>query len=66
MSGSGRMNGKVALVTGAARGTGEAHARRLALEGASVILADVLDAQGEASPPGSARTAATPATSTST
>ena len=44
----GRVSGKVAIVTGAARGMGEAHARRLIEEGAQVMLTDVLDAEGEA------------------
>ncbi|MCU0311894.1 MAG: glucose 1-dehydrogenase [Acidimicrobiales bacterium] len=39
---SGRFDGRVALVTGAARGMGEAIARRLVDEGASVVLTDVL------------------------
>ncbi len=38
----GRMDGKVAIVTGAARGIGAAAARLLAAEGAKVMLADVL------------------------
>lgn len=42
-----RLAGKVAIVTGAARGMGEATARLFAAEGASVVLADVLDASGE-------------------
>ena len=42
----GRMDGKVAIVTGAARGTGGATARLLAEEGARVVLADVLEEQG--------------------
>ena len=46
MNGS-RLEGKVALVTGAARGTGEAIARHLAAEGARVVLSDVRDEQGE-------------------
>jgi 3alpha(or 20beta)-hydroxysteroid dehydrogenase len=45
---SGRLDGKVALITGAARGQGEAEARRFVAEGASVLLTDVLDEQGEA------------------
>jgi len=39
---------KVAIVTGAARGTGAAIARRFAEEGARVVLGDLLDEQGEA------------------
>jgi 3alpha(or 20beta)-hydroxysteroid dehydrogenase len=46
--GSGRLDGKVALITGAARGQGEAEARLFAREGAKVVLGDVLDAAGEA------------------
>lgn len=37
----GRVDGKVALVTGAARGQGRAHAIRLAEEGADIIAVDV-------------------------
>ena len=44
----GRVSGKVAIVTGAARGMGAAHARRLIDEGAKVMLTDVLDAEGAA------------------
>lgn len=36
-----RLSGKVALITGAARGQGRAHAVRLSAEGADVILVDV-------------------------
>src|SRR4051794_28287749 len=36
-SAMGRMEGKVALVTGAARGQGRAHAIRLAQEGADIL-----------------------------
>jgi len=39
----GRVEGKVAIVTGAARGTGEATARLLAREGARVVIADILE-----------------------
>lgn len=42
----GRLDGKVALITGAARGQGEAEARRFVAEGARVVLADVLDEEG--------------------
>ncbi len=42
------LDGKVAIVTGSARGTGEATARAFAEEGARVVLADVLDDRGEA------------------
>jgi len=43
-----RLAGKVAIVTGAAHGMGEAEARLFAKEGAKVVLADVLDKDGEA------------------
>jgi 3alpha(or 20beta)-hydroxysteroid dehydrogenase len=41
-----RVAGKVALISGAARGQGAAHAEALAREGASVVLGDVLDEIG--------------------
>ncbi len=44
----GRLDGKVALVTGAARGQGAAEARLFAREGARVLLGDVLDDEGRA------------------
>ncbi len=43
---AGRLTGKVALITGAARGQGAAEARLFAAEGAAVIAADVLDTEG--------------------
>ena len=42
-----RFRGKVALVTGGASGFGEAIARRFALEGASVVVADVDEGRGK-------------------
>jgi 3alpha(or 20beta)-hydroxysteroid dehydrogenase len=44
----GRLDGKIAIITGAARGQGAAEARLFAAEGARVVLADVLDDEGEA------------------
>ena len=43
----GRLEGKVALITGGARGQGAAEAQLFASEGAHVFLADVLDEDGE-------------------
>jgi 3alpha(or 20beta)-hydroxysteroid dehydrogenase len=42
-AGDGRLAGKVALITGAARGQGACHARLFAAEGARVMLTDVLE-----------------------
>lgn len=39
----GRLDGKVALISGAARGQGACHARMMAQEGANVILGDIVD-----------------------
>ena len=44
----GSLEGAVAIVTGGARGMGEAHVRGLVARGASVVAADVLDAEGSA------------------
>ena len=44
---AGRLDGKVAIVTGASRGQGEAEARLFVQEGAKVLIADVLDEPGE-------------------
>lgn len=42
----GRLDGKVAVISGGARGMGAAHARRFVAEGASVVIGDVLDDEG--------------------
>ena len=44
----GRVDGKIAIVTGAAMGLGEAAARMLAREGAKVVLTDIKDREGKA------------------
>ena len=44
----GRLEGKVAIVTGASRGMGEATARAFVAEGARVLVADVLEDEGRA------------------
>jgi len=44
---AGRLDGEVALITGAARGQGEAEARMFAREGAKVVLADIRDELGQ-------------------
>lgn len=44
----GRLAGKIAIVTGAARGMGESHARRFVAEGARVVLTDRSVAAGQA------------------
>ena len=43
-----KLDGRTILVTGAARGQGEQEARLFAAEGAQVLVADILDGQGEA------------------
>ncbi|GAA2254532.1 glucose 1-dehydrogenase [Actinomadura sp. NPDC048955] len=44
----GRVDGKVALISGGARGIGAASARALAAEGARIVIGDILDDEGAA------------------
>ena len=42
-----RLEDKIALITGASRGQGEAEARLFASEGAKVLICDILDDKGQ-------------------
>ena len=43
----GKLDGRVAIITGGARGQGEAHARLCVEEGARVVIGDVIDDDGK-------------------
>ena len=43
----GRLDGKVALISGGARGMGKSHVRHFVAEGARVVFGDILDDQGK-------------------
>src|ERR1700744_3706170 len=43
-----RLAGKVALISGGARGMGASHVRKLVAEGAKVVFGDILDDEGKA------------------
>src|SRR2546428_12028054 len=43
----GRLDGKVALISGGARGQGAAEARLFVREGAAVVFGDILDDEGK-------------------
>lgn len=42
-----RLKGKIAIVTGAAQGMGESHARTFIAEGAKVVLTDLNEERGK-------------------
>ena len=44
----GRLDGKVALITGGARGMGKSHVQHFVAEGARVVFGDILDDRGQA------------------
>lgn len=44
----GKLNGRIAVITGGASGVGAATVRRFVAEGATVVFADILDERGEA------------------
>ncbi|MEU7818734.1 hypothetical protein [Pseudonocardia sp. NPDC049154] len=52
---AGRLEGKVAFITGAARGQGRSHAVRFAQEGADIIAVDVCEPVETVGYPGATR-----------
>jgi len=48
MAGTGRLQGKIAIITGAAQGMGAEHARAFIAEGARVVLTDLQEPAGQA------------------
>lgn len=44
----GRVDGKVIIITGGARGMGASHARKLHSEGAKVVITDIMEKEGQA------------------
>lgn len=57
---AGRMDGKVAFITGAARGQGRSHAVRLAQEGADIIAVDICRGFDASPAPGATRFSCVP------
>jgi len=51
----GRVAGKIALITGAARGQGRSHALRLAEEGADIVAVDICTGFRNSPYPGSTK-----------
>lgn len=43
----GKLDGKVAIITGAAQGMGAAHAKLFVSEGTQVVITDIKQAEGE-------------------